>query len=62
VKITVSQALEAAKRHGECSDPDHEVGDLQDMVLVAYKLMTKEQREKFLNSNCVKGLIETELS
>ena len=61
VAVSFNNALIAAKRHGENSDPDHEVGDLQDMLRVAWALMTETQRQKLLNSTAVKGLIEQEL-
>jgi hypothetical protein len=32
-----------AKQHGEDSDPDHEVGDLQDTLHAALTLMTPNQ-------------------
>lgn len=50
-----SEALEdhisAAQTHGENSDPDHEVGDLQDMLRAVWEIMTPEQREEALASD-----------
>jgi len=40
--------LDAAERHGRESDPDHEVGDLQDMLRDAWKMLSKTQRSKLL--------------
>lgn len=36
--------IEAAKQHGEDSEPDHEVGDLQDFLRAMWELLTPEQR------------------
>lgn len=36
--------IEAAQRHGEVSEPDHEVGDLQDMCRALWEILTPEQR------------------
>ena len=60
--ITVQDAFKAAEHHAlAASEPEHQIGDLEDMVRVAYSLMTKEQRQKFLNSEAVRGLVEQEL-
>lgn len=40
---------EAAAEHGRQGDPDHEVGDLQDCLREAWKVMNEEQRQKVLN-------------
>ena len=37
--------LAAAAEHGQVSDPDHEVGDLQQALRFAWAVMTDEQRE-----------------
>lgn len=43
--------FEAACRHGEDSgEPDHEVGDLQDLLLAAWGVMTEAQRAALLAS------------
>jgi hypothetical protein len=40
--------IRAAEHHASLSDPDHEVGDLQDALIAAWSLMTHEQRTKLL--------------
>lgn len=45
---TVEDVLKAAHRHGQGDDPDHEVGDLQDALRLAWSLMTEKQRKAFL--------------
>lgn len=40
----VEKIIQAAKTHGDESEPDHEVGDLQDALREAWKRMTPEQR------------------
>lgn len=37
--------LQAAEQHGNDSDPDHEVGDLQDALRLAWAALTTAQRE-----------------
>ena len=43
----VETYIAAARTHGEDSEPDHEVGDLQDFLRVAFRLMTPTQRSDF---------------
>jgi len=43
--------IRAAEYHGGLDDPDHEVGDLQDVVVAAWGLLSKKQRTKLL-SDC----------
>lgn len=47
VLLDVETYIEAATYHGECSDPEHEVGDLQDYLRRAWELMSAEQRMAF---------------
>lgn len=47
-----------AETHGSDDDPDHEVGDLQDMLRVAWGLMTPEQRRKMICHNDVSNVVE----
>lgn len=37
--------LAAAQAHGEESDPDHEVGDLQDMLAATWELLSQNARD-----------------
>ena len=39
----LNMVWEAAQQHGLDSDPDHEVGDLQDALRECFNLLTKEQ-------------------
>ena len=41
--------LKAARYHGTRSEPDHEVGDLQDVVVAAWAIMSVEHRAKLLS-------------
>lgn len=50
-----------AQRHGEDSEPDHEVGDLQAFFRAAYDMLTPEQRECFLARDDVRETIESAL-
>ena len=38
--------LIAANKHGMESDPDHEVGDLQDILRSCWKRLTSEQKKE----------------
>lgn len=40
--------IDAAKQHGEDSEPDHEVGDLQDLLRAMWELLTPEQRLSYV--------------
>lgn len=39
--------IAAARTHGEDSDPDHEVGDLQEFLRAAFRQMSPAQRSAF---------------
>ncbi len=54
----VETYIAAAKAHGENDDPDHEVGDLQDMLREAFKFLTKKQIAEFANSGKVLEILE----
>lgn len=41
----IEDLLACAQAHGEDDDPDHEVGDLQDLLRACWAVMTPEQRE-----------------
>ncbi|WP_201863082.1 hypothetical protein [Microvirga soli] len=47
----------AAFVHGEESEGDHEVGDLQDLLRAAWALMTEEQRVEFLFTDEAKAIL-----
>jgi hypothetical protein len=38
--------LDSAEQHGEDGDPDHEVGDLRDILEYAWTLLTLAQRRE----------------
>lgn len=44
----VERILKAAEQHGQNSEPDHEVGDLQDVLRAAWSLMSTEQRNQLM--------------
>ena len=45
--LDLSFYMDAARVHGEDSEPDHEVGDLQTYMQVMWELLTPEQRKAF---------------
>lgn len=51
--------IKAATRHGEDSETDHEVGDLQDYFRTAFKLLSPEQAAIFLSDPTVLNALET---
>lgn len=51
--------LDAATEHGASSEPDHEVGDLQDVLREAWALMTPEQRGRLMRSDAVDQVFES---
>ena len=48
--LDVEFYIDKAAWHGELSDPDHEVGDLQQYLRQAWALLTPEQRIAFARS------------
>jgi len=41
--------MEAARAHGQEDDPEHEVGDLQQLLMAAWRIMdTRQRRALFL--------------
>ena len=40
----LAEIVDAAKRHGRASDPEHEVGDLEDALNTAWRMLTPEQK------------------
>lgn len=46
----VEDIIDGARQHGENEDPDHEVGDLQDVLRFTWGLLTEDQRLRVLES------------
>jgi hypothetical protein len=42
----IERIIAAAAEHGRQSEPDHEVGDLQQALRVAWELFTAEQADR----------------
>lgn len=42
----LAEVFVAARRHGRASDPDHEVGDLQDALRIAWQMLTPAERKR----------------
>jgi hypothetical protein len=45
---SIEALIQSAKQHGLDSEPDHEVGDLQQLVRLAWGIMTDLQRDDLL--------------
>jgi hypothetical protein len=59
MKITLEKLFKLADQHGaDSGESDHAVGDLQDILRDALKLMTTAQKTKFYRSDAVKALLE----
>ena len=50
--------LAAAQSHGENSEPDHEVGDLQTIFQACWSVMTPEQRAEMLSAREMRELLD----
>lgn len=50
--------FDAADNHAEDTGEDHNVGDLQDLLTLAWNLMSTENRIEFLESDVVRNHIE----
>lgn len=48
----------AAQQHGEDSEPDHEVGDLQDMLRAMWAILTPAQRVAYASSDAVQQILQ----
>jgi len=44
---SVERFIDAARQHGEISDPQHEAGDLQEYLRVMWDLLTPSQQAQF---------------
>jgi hypothetical protein len=55
----LEMVLGAAKRHGEDSEPEHEVGDLQDVVWACWEVMTEDQRHQVLKAQAVADIFDS---
>lgn len=56
--LVLEALLRIAKQHGEDSEPDHEVGDLQDLLRPMWKLLTPDQRNAFMASDEVRNVMQ----
>jgi hypothetical protein len=50
--------LDAARLHGEDSEPDHEVGDLQTFFLACWSVMSPDQRALALANSDIQNVLE----
>lgn len=46
---TLECILNSAQQHGEDSEPDHEVGDLQDALRIAWELLDGKGRQTLIS-------------
>ena len=61
VKVTdqlLEDLVDLARQHGEDSEPDHEVGDLQDLLRAAWALMNDSQRLELLKGEAADSVFE----
>lgn len=57
----VELILEAARLHGENSESEHEVGDLQDAIRLIWGILSVEQKRKVMNDRALQERIELEM-
>ena len=57
-KEFVYSLLECAVAHGENSEPDHEVGDLQDLLVACWSVMSPAQRGLALSEPRVQAVMD----
>lgn len=57
-KSILEDFIDAATNHGRDSEPEHEVGDLQDMLRVAWSIMSPTQRIQFINHDTPHDILE----
>jgi hypothetical protein len=50
--------ISAAEQHGQDSEPDNEVGDLQDLLRAAWTLLAPEQKKAFAKRADVLTVLE----
>lgn len=55
----VETYISAAEKHGSFEDPDHEVGDLQQLLRAAFSMLTAEQRTAFFLNHDVRAVLES---
>ena len=53
LKFDIDHLLAVAKQHGEDSEPDHEVGDLQDFLRAAWAQLSEQQKAAFFGDPAV---------
>ena len=56
--LDVEFYIEAAQQHGADSEPDHEVGDLQDFLRAMWAMLSVEQRRQFARSASVADVLD----
>lgn len=60
-KIGVELCINAAEEHGKNSEPDHEVGDLQNFLRTMWEILTPGRQLQFMMASDVVDIIENEL-
>lgn len=53
----VETYISAAEAHGSLDDPDHEVGDLQQLLTSAFGMLTIEQRTRYFLNPDVRAVL-----
>jgi hypothetical protein len=54
----VERIVTAAQQHGANSQPDHEVGDLQEVLRAAWSLMLPEQRDQLMAAAATRSVLD----
>jgi len=61
IMADIEMYIAAAAQHGEDSEPDHEVGDLQTYLRAMWDLLSEQQRNEFATRVPVCDTLEGEL-
>lgn len=56
--LGLSPLFDAARTHGEDSEAEHEVGDLQSLLMEAWSLLSVEARGRLVKSDAAQAVLE----
>lgn len=56
--LDIEDIISAAETHGSFEDPDHETGDLQNVLRAAWAIMTIDQKMALAECDAVTGIFD----
>jgi hypothetical protein len=54
----LERLLGAAASHGEQSEPEHEVGDLQEILIAIWSVLDKKTKSKVMSHSQIEAILE----